>query len=509
MRKRTVEEHLIEIERERGRRSLHYFISKAWHVIEPAAPYMDNWHVACIAEHLQAMTAGQLRNVIFNVPPGSGKSNVVSVLWNAWAWLRNPAETFLYTSFDGLLTKRDAGKVQTLISSPWFQARWSDLFRLDPNDGVGEFNVYDAHGQPTGGWRFSTSVDGKTTGRHPLNRVIDDPIKPKNVTKLSLDEVVNWWQTTMASRGDHRVRRTGIIMQRVAENDLSGHVLAHESGWEHVCIPLEYTGKTFSTSIGWEDPRAVEGESFWQERFTPTVIQEIKTNNDPTVVSAQYGQNPVPPGGSIFKAETFKRWTLSPATVDDYTYQGRVKSSLPSDGFYLQSWDFSFKGTDGSDWCVGTCWYVAGAQFSLIDLVRRRLEFADLVDEVKSFAAKWPKAHTILIEDKANGPAIMSTLKRVVPGMVPYSPGADSKVTRAMAVQGVFRAGNVFFPDTGNEYAAVWAHDYETELIGFPRAAHDDQVDSTSQALEYAASNMTFIPDMKDAVDNLERELLG
>lgn len=228
-----------DIDRVRGIRSLSWFARNAWPHVEGSTPYSHNWHIDHMAAHLQAVTHGEIRNLIINVPPGSMKSLMVSVFWNAWSWIIDPSKAFLYTSFDSDLTLRDAGKVRTLIQSEWYQERWGNKFRIDPNEAEGEFNLYTGretsklfpYGKPTDGWRYSTSVNGKTTGRHPDIRVVDDPTKPKDATKANLEDTKAWWQNTMRSRQRNpRTVATVLIMQRLDEDDLAGYFLSRKQG---------------------------------------------------------------------------------------------------------------------------------------------------------------------------------------------------------------------------------------------------------------------------------------
>lgn len=468
----TPNQILISKEREQGRRSLVWFIRHAWPLVEKTE-YRHNWHIELIAAHLEAVTRGELRKLVINVPPGSMKSLEVCVFWSAWQWIINPTTAQLFTSFDIGLTTRDAEKVRTIISSEWFQARWGHRAKVNLADPVREFECYDAEGQFTGGWRYSTSVDGKTTGRHPDVRVIDDPTKPKNVTKAALEETKLWWQNTMRSRArDPATVATVLIMQRLAEDDLAGYFL-EEGGWTHVCIPLEYdSSRPCSTPWG-KDPRTAEGESFWPNRFTLDVIREIKKETpDVATWSAQYAQNPSPPGGNLFKVEWItKRW-----------------KELPESGVWASSWDFAVKGESTSDWVVGQTWLQFQSSYFLVDQVRERADFNRSKAMLRGLTSKWPKTQAKLIEDKANGPAIINELSGSIPGLVPIKVGSDSKYSRAVACTPAFAAGNVWLPESGSN---EWTLDYERELLAFPKARNDDQVDATSQYLNWAMTQGT------------------
>ena len=139
----------------------------------------------------------------------------------------------------------------------------------------------------------------------------------------------------------------------------------------------------------------------------------------------------------------------------------------------------TFKDGDDTDFVVGQVWGRKGAALYLLDQVRRRMGFTDTVAAFRALAAKWPGATRKLVEDKANGPAVIDALKHAVPGIIPVEPDG-SKTARAHAVTTFFEAGNVLLPHPEH---CPWAREYVAELTQFPGAPHDDQVDATTQAL--------------------------
>jgi len=464
---------LLAKEREQGRRSLVWFIRNAWPLVE-RTEYKHNWHIDLIAAHLEAVTRGELRKLIINIPPGSMKSLSVCVFWSVWQWIIHPSLAQLFTSFDISLTTRDADRVKTILTSEWFLERWGHKVRIDPSEPVRDFQCYDARGQFTGGWRYSTSVGGKTTGRHPDVRVIDDPTKPKGVTKQALEDTKLWWQNTMRSRArDPSTVATVLIMQRLAEEDLAGYFLSTEKDWTHVSIPLEFDSSRRCVTPYGMDPRKEEGESFWSERFTLEVIRAIKRETpDVATWSAQYDQNPTPPGGNVFKVEWLgadHRWT-----------------TLPDGGTWAQSWDFSFTGESSSDWVVGQVWLSVGSKHYLVDQTREKADFSRSLQLIQNVTEAWPKTVAKLVEYKANGPAIVSALENKVSGLVKIKV-SDSKVARARAVAPLLEAGNVLLPAS-----APFLLELEQELLSFPRGKHDDQCDAMTQYLNWVTEGASF-----------------
>ena len=183
---------LAMADRELGLRgSYHDFVKMAWPLLEPATEYKDNWHIEVICEHLQAVSERQISQLLINVPPGCMKSLLVEALWDPWEWIRRPGTKFISASFDGDLTLRDARKTIHLIQSEWFKQRWGDRVSIASDPAASDFSNFQ------GGWRFSTSVKGKLTGRHCDIFRTDDPHKPLAISKLSLDEVKTWWRGTV------------------------------------------------------------------------------------------------------------------------------------------------------------------------------------------------------------------------------------------------------------------------------------------------------------------------
>src|ERR1700676_2745578 len=263
---------LIEIDAERAVRSLREFVRQAWIVVEPSTPFVPGFHIDAIVEHLEAVTRGEIRNLLINVPPRHMKSLLVSVLWPAWEWIQHPERRWLFSSYAASLSIRDSIKCRTLIESPWYQTNWGDRFSL-----TGDQNAKARFENDRTGYRLATSVGGAATGEGGDRIVCDDP---HNVQEAESDAVrqgtLDWWDVVMSTRlNDPRTAVKVIVMQRCHERDLSGHVL-EQGGWEHLCLPAEYDGTVFQSSIGWSDPREQAGELLWPERFGRAEIVDLK-----------------------------------------------------------------------------------------------------------------------------------------------------------------------------------------------------------------------------------------
>jgi hypothetical protein len=227
-----------EIDREMATRSLGEFVRQAWPIVEPSTPFVPGFHIDAIVEHLEAVTRGQIRNLLINVPPRHMKSLLVSVFWPAWEWIRWPERRWLFSSYAASLSIRDSLKCRRLIESPWYQARWGDRFALTSDQ-----NTKTRFDNSRSGYRIATSVGGTATGEGGDRIVCDDP---HNVGEVASDSVrkgaLEWWDVVMSTRvNDPKTSAMVIVMQRCHQRDLSGHLL-EKGNFEHLCLPAEYEG---------------------------------------------------------------------------------------------------------------------------------------------------------------------------------------------------------------------------------------------------------------------------
>lgn len=292
--------------------------------------------------------------------------------------------------------------------------------------------------------------------------IIDDPFKDRASADSPTirQNVWDWYTSTLYTR----LAPGGgvlIINTRWHMADLSGRLLeaaARGEGdhWRVVNFP----------AIATEDElHRRAGEALHPERYPLEQLLAIKKALGTRDWEALYQQRPTPDGGAIFKSEWLRFW---------------LPKDLPEQfDQLLISWDMTFKDGDDTDFVVGQVWGRKGADRYLLDQVRRRMGFTDTVAAFRALAAKWPGAARKLVEDKANGPAVIDALKHAVPGIIPVEPDG-SKTARAHAVTTFFEAGNVLLPHPEH---CPWAREYVAELTQFPGAPHDDQVDATTQAL--------------------------
>jgi predicted phage terminase large subunit-like protein len=457
-----------QADRELAKRGYIHFVEAAWDEVEPAQQFVNSWNVGAVCEHMQAVAEGQISRLVINVPPNTSKSMSCSVLYVPWLWTRYPGKKLIYACYDDKLARRDSLRAKNLIRSEWYQDRWGEDWEINRNlQDTGE-----KYYTTKGGFRMITTIGGSVTGEHADIQIVDDPIKPKETTgvqainKTFLEIVNTWWKDTMSTRlVDYEKSARVIIMQRLHEADLAGSVLA-EGGYEHLCLPMEFEPerKCF-TSLGWEDPRTEHGELLCPARFGREAVEMLKRELGPRGAQAQLQQDPISMTGNLFKRGKEKYYTELPKKFEKM----------------IQSWDCTFKETADGSFVVGQVWGRLGADFYLIDQVRGRWSFTDTCTQIKALTAKWPKAISKLIEDKANGPAVIDHLSSTISGIIPVKP-KGGKEARANAVEPYWDAGNIYLP---HPTIAPWVSAFTDEVFKFPAGKNDDQVDSMTQSLSY------------------------
>jgi len=459
---------LVLIDKLIAEKSLKAFIEQAWAVVEPATPRLDNWHIDVLCAHLEAVSFGQIRNLLVNIPPRTMKSLVVSVFWPVWEWTVRPSTRWMFSSYSAGVSTRDSLKCRRIIESPWYQARWGQTFQL-----TGDQNVKTRFENSKTGYRLATSVGGSIIGEGGDILVVDDPNDLDKIhSDVERDSVNRWLDEVWSTRfNDPATGRQVVIQQRGHERDATGHLLSQGTQWEHICIPMEFDGKRRTTALGAYDPRQAVGDLLWEKRFPPADLADWKKRLASFGTAGQLQQSPAPAGGGIFKRDHWRFYKARPAKFDEV----------------VLSWDMTFKKTTDSDYVAGGAWGRVGADKYLLDRVKERMGFADSIKAVRAMKARWPMAVAVLVEDKANGPAIIETLTKEIPGVIAVNPDGG-KESRAYAIQPEHEAGNLYLPDPS---IAPWVEEYLGELSSFPRGANDDEVDQTTQAINWMRNRGT------------------
>jgi len=466
------------------------FTELAWPILEPATPFIPNWHLDVLAEFLEAVWQCEINDLLINMPPRHMKSIEVAVMFPAFVWTQEPSLRWLYSSYAQSLSIRDSVKMRRLIESPWYRERWGHVFSLtsDQNQKLKFEN-------DKSGYRMATSVGGSNTGEGGDIIVVDDP---HNVEERESDVMregaIDWWSNVMSTRiNNPKKRRRIVVMQRVHEHDLAGHLL-EQGGWHHLNLPAEYEGgKCIVTGcvFHWDkDPRTVDGEPLWKDRYGKEEIQQLKKDLKEYGAAAQLQQRPAPAEGGILKRHWWKYWcypgqedTLPPVRMKlaDGTFLEIKPIPLPyAFDRQAQSWDMTFKDLTTNDYVVGQQWGKKGPDAFLLDQVRGQMDFTMTLNAVRAFNKTWPLPSEKVVEDTANGPAIVSVLKRELPGLRAEGVQGE-KQARAAAYSHLPSAGNCYLPHPA---IAPWVNGFIDECATFPNASHDDQVDTWSQAMD-------------------------
>jgi predicted phage terminase large subunit-like protein len=447
-----------------------------------------------MCEHLEAVARGQIKNIIINVPPRHAKSITCNVAFPAWVWAQpNKATTsgngvrFLTATHSHTLALRDSVKCRQLIKSPWYQDRWGDSVRVkSDSDTKGEFNLV------AGGGRLITSVDSRNTGHGGEILMFDDVIDASDIwSKAKREAVLEWWDGTMSTRDNAPDAARVVIMQRLHEQDLVGHILATERNkWEHLCLPAEYERNHIypvRSSIGWTDPRKEEGELLWKERFSRERIEALKTTLRDKA-AGQLQQRPSAAGGTILKRGSWQMW------------KGKV---YPNFVEVLTFYDTAMEAKESNDFSASTTWGIfekmddAGNPMScamLLDRWKDKVEYPALKKHALEHYKKW-KPDLVIIERKASGHILLQDLRKTGMPLKAFEPNAKSKEYRAQMGSDVLDAGRIFYPDKN------WAREVIEECAQFPKGAHDDVVDTVVQCLLYLRK-YTITLDADDSIDD-------
>lgn len=489
---------LIRRERERRRAEvdLYEFVKQCWHVVEPGVTFVPSWHIEAICDHLQAISEGNLKRLLINIPPRHSKSTIVSVIWPCWEWIVDPSQKFLAASYSGVLSIRDNLKARRLVQSPWYQDRWGRLFQLS-----GDQNAKQRFENDKTGYRIATSVGGTATGEGGSRLVLDDPHGAQDAQSDALREsTLEWFDQVWSTRlNDPKKDAMVVVMQRLHQKDVSGHIIEDLKGWEHICIPAEWDGVTRTSSLGSYDPRRVKDELICPERFGPDEITQLKQLLGSYGSSGQLQQDPTPAEGGILKTKFFKLWPAA--------------DRKPKLEYVIQSYDCAFTESTTGDPTACTIWGVfthkGERNAMLLDAWDEHLSYPDLRKRVlEDWAAEYgadakPGAGSvtkgrrpdrILVEAKASGQSLLQDLRIARVPAVGYNPGNADKISRAHQASPTLELGMLWIPESGKNpgQPVSWASSFLKQVGKFPVAEHDDYVDCFTQTIIYLKNSGWF-----------------
>lgn len=452
---------LNTINRALAERSLSDFIQIMWDIIEPGV-YKHNWHIDVICEHLQAVTDGEIRRLIINIPPRHCKSTLVSVMWPAWSWIRRPGLRFMASSYAQNLSFRDSSHCRRIIESDRYLEWWGDRFRLTSDQ-----NTKTRFENDRGGSRLATSVDGALTGEGGDIILVDDPhnVREKE-SDLVRQGVLDWWDEAMSTRLNDPV--TGayvIIMQRVHHQDLVGHLLAKDSGWTHLCLPARFEADHPHPCK--YDRRSLDGDLLWPERFPESHLSNLEKDLGSYGAAGQLQQRPSPRSGGMFSRDW---WELVPAA--------------PAGGEVVRAWDLAGSKDNRSPWTAGVLMRRVGGVYYLEDMVRIRGTPSEVERLIQNIASQDGPGTTIDLPQDP-GQAGKAQVRYLIGQLSGYNARSSlesgAKETRAEALSAQAEAGNVKL------VRGDWNRLFIEEAALFPNSDYADQIDACSRAFHRLA----------------------
>lgn len=449
--------------------SLLRFIRLLWPILEPSRAFIEGWAINAICEHLEAITKGQIKRLLINVPPGCMKSLTTNVFWPAWEWgPRNlPSTRYVSASYAEQLTVRDNRRGRNLLLAPIYQALWGDRFKL-----LDEQNAKVRYDNDKTGFRIATSVGGMGTGERGDRFIVDDPHNVKETeSDLKRGSALQWFTEVVPTRINSPENSAIIvIMQRVHQDDISGIIIEKELGYVHLNLPMEYEQASHCrTVIGFNDPRTAEGQLLWPEQFSARYLESdlkpsLRAWGGEYAIAGQLQQRPAPRGGGMFPKDKF---TMVPATP------GRVLRRV-------RGWDLAATASGRAAHTVGLrLALLADGRLCIENIVRAQVG----PHEVDQLIANTARSDGTSVEQSfpqdpgQAGKAQKAHLAAKLHGYrIHFSLESGAKEDRARPLAAQVEAGNVCM------ITAPWNDTFINEAAMFPAGRLSDQVDAGSRA---------------------------
>lgn len=481
------------VQAELARRSLADFFRYSWAILEPATPLIWNWHLQAICDHTQALLEGRIptRNLVINVPPGSSKSRIVSVCTTPWWWIRHPEWRGIYSSANPRNVNRDSLYARQIIESAWYQEWFKPDWRISRDQ-----NTKGLFSNTRGGFRQAIGSGGAVTGARANGLFMDDMLdatKGEGESKAAREAFATFYDKAFANRvSDMRTSTRCMIAQRLHEADPVGHLL--KSGdWEHLVIRQEYAmererpGDKDSpmvhrapTSIGWSDPRTVEGALMDPQRFPANELAKEKARLGTRGYAAQHQQSPSPAEGAILKRDWF-RWYRTPRDANGDRLPPAQVIAMLGITRVVQGWDTALSEKQAADYTAGVTLGEAPARTYVLDLFKDKINAPATKATIVASNAKWG-AHASVVEggSSASGKAAAQTIKSDSALPVIEQPVMSDKVVAMNQIAPTVEAGTVWLPED-----EPWAMELLESLLKFPTGEHDDDCDAFRIALHY------------------------
>lgn len=463
----------------RAYESSYNFLMHSWHTFEPNE-FVQSKHLHSIGEHLDACLNGQIKNLIINIAPRNSKTSIVTRAFPAYCWIKNPGLKIVNVSYSANLATDDCVASKQIITHDWYQKGLRSIWKEINNwDYVWELskttNLKNDYYTTLNGRRFSTSTGGTFTGKGGDIIIIDDPLNANDShSKIEREKCNQWSSQTLSTRLNDKEKGIRIlVMQRLHEQDLTGYLL-EQGNWDLLTIPTEWDEtQRYFTSIGWTDWRTKDKELMNPIRFPRNSVEELKTELGEYGFASQQQQQPVPLGGGLIKDTWWNTWYVVPSYFDSavISMDLNTKEGLTNDN---------------------TALIVMGkknADIYILDLVYKNMDIVKQLEEIEKICEKYKYIRQKIIEDKSNGSAVWSLLKRKIPGLVAVDPKGINKNVRIMSTVPYINAGNVYIP---NKEICDWINPLLVEASMFPKGKYDDALDAFAYGIDYLINNNTY-----------------
>ncbi|MFE1598202.1 phage terminase large subunit [Methylobacterium sp. ID0610] len=439
------------------------FVRAAWGVLEPNAPLVWNWHLDAFCVHLEAITAGRLNRLLINVPPGSSKSLIVSVIWPAWEWGPKGRRSMRYlaTAFNDGPVTRDTRKMRDLVLSPWYRRLWPEVVLSR----AGETSFANTSTGTREGVPF-----GSLTSQRGDRLIIDDPHSTETAESMAeRNRTTRKFREGAINRlNDQERSAIVVVMQRLHEDDISGTILKLGMGYTHLCLPMEFEPERRCVTPYFSDPRTQDGELLDPVRFPRATVEALKRDAGSYAYAGQYQQRPAPREGGLFQRHWFGIVRAAPAGCE-----------------WVRAWDLAASEAKGNSQPAYTAGLLLGrardGTFYIADVRRDRVSSGKLEAMILNTARDDGADVRISLPQDPGGAGKFQAqyLVRALAGFAARAtPESGDKVTRAVPVSAQAEAGNITL------IKGAWNEAFLDEVSSFPSGSFKDQVDALSRAFQ-------------------------
>ena len=475
------------------------FVKEAWDIIEPGVPYSHNWHIELLAEELIAMFIDNLAHIYpdvdvsqvkkksknrlcVNIPTRSMKTLLISVFFPCWLIIHMPSIKIMTISYSDDLSRQINRQRRDIINSEWYQKYFGDIVKI--KEGMDRQDMFETEAL---GLMFSTSVRGTVTGYGADLIILDDVQKPMDMwSETERNRAILFMKETLPTRLNNR--RTGKIInvqQRLHYSDLTGYILENmPSTYTHIKIPLiAEENESWVGKISGQKWKRKRGTVLWPDRMDLEQAETLRVELGSLAFDAQQQQDPTPEGGHIIDVNWFTYYGFTPEELikhfkenDPETFNGLS---------IVMSWDMTFKKSKDTDFvgCIVGLHDMKTDETYIIDYVKERMTFTETLSRVMGVRDRWDGIGipiTVIVEEKANGSAVLDVLSQRVAGFLPFDPGNQDKITRMKLVVPYVESKKIKLPELNK---ASWVASFVSDMARFPYIEHDDIPDAFSQLM--------------------------